>query len=175
MTLANHQKGREVTPRRQAAIITMRELDYQFKDIKMRTGIAISTASDIHRHKMENAIAKCKATLPNTARKAELEEVWKSDGFGLFRENEWLSADEINQVGWRREMRSRDKDKILLHELLSKDCLDKKPRSGRPKALTDMEINCLVLTVKRDFRMRRMCLVNIRRESGLSRVSDSTI
>ena len=72
-------------------------------------------------------------------------------------------------------MRSRDKDKISLCELLSKDCLDKKPRSGRPKALTDTEIDYLVLTVKCDFRTRRMCLVDIRRESGLSHVSNSTI
>ena len=68
---------------------------------------------------------------------AELEEIWVSDGFGLFEVDEGLSVEEMNQEGWQREMRSRDKDKISLCELLSKDCLDKKPRSGRPKALTD--------------------------------------
>jgi len=56
-----------------------------------------------------------------------------------------------------------------------KDCLDNKPRSGRPKAFTDTEIDHLVLTVKRDFRTPRMCLVDIMREAGLYHVSDSTI
>ena len=82
-------------------------------------------------------------------REAELEEVWESDGFGPFGENEGISADEMNQVGWRREMRSRDRDKISLVELLSKDFLNKKPCSGCPKAFTNTEIDHLVLTVKR--------------------------
>ncbi|RPA97573.1 hypothetical protein L873DRAFT_1918826 [Choiromyces venosus 120613-1] len=81
----------------------------------------------------------------------------------------------MNQVGWRREMQSRDKDEISLFELLSKNCLDKKPRSGRPKALTDTEIDHLVVTVKCDFHTWQMCLVNIQREARLSHVSDSTI
>jgi len=72
-------------------------------------------------------------------------------------------------------MRTRDRDNISLCELLAKDCLDKKPRSGCPKALTDEEINHVVLTVKHDFCTRRMCLVDIRREAGLSHISDSTI
>ncbi|RPB02491.1 hypothetical protein L873DRAFT_1875998 [Choiromyces venosus 120613-1] len=72
-------------------------------------------------------------------------------------------------------MQSRDKDKISLCELLSKDCLDKKPHSGHPKALTNTEIDHLVVTVKHDFRTRRMYLVDIRREARLSHVSDSTI
>jgi len=106
--------GREITPRRQAAIITMRELGYQFKQIKTHTGVAISTASDIHRYEMKNAIAKREATLPDLLCEAELKEIWESDGFGLFGENGGLSADEMDQVGWRREMWSRDKDKISL-------------------------------------------------------------
>ena len=76
---------------------------------------------------------------------------------------------------WRREIRSRDRNKISLCELLSKDCLDRKPRSGRPKALTDAEIDHLVLTVKSTFRTRQMWLVDIRREAGLGHVSDSTV
>ena len=134
----------------------MRELGYQFKEIKTRTGVAISTASDIHHQAMKNAIAKREATLANVPSEPKLEEVWVSDGFGVFEVNEGLSVEEMNQEGWRREMRSRDKDQISLCELLSKDCLDKKPRSGRPKALTDTEMDHLVLTVKRDFRTRRM-------------------
>ncbi|RPB00063.1 hypothetical protein L873DRAFT_1789270 [Choiromyces venosus 120613-1] len=105
MTPANHQKegthmrgmiGRQITPCRQAAIITMRELSYQFKEIKPHTGIAISTASDIHRHMMKNVIAKWEAALPDVPCEAELEEVWESDGFGLFGEDEGLLADEMN-------------------------------------------------------------------------------
>ncbi|RPA99959.1 hypothetical protein L873DRAFT_1902515 [Choiromyces venosus 120613-1] len=124
---------------------------------------------------MKNAIAKWESALPDVPCEAELEEVWESDGFGLFGEDEGLSADEMNQVGWRREMQSRDKDKISLFEQLLKDCLDKKPHSGRPKALTDTEINHLVVTVKCDFHTQRMYIVDIRREAKLSHVSDSTI
>jgi len=53
----------------------MRELGYQFKDIKIRTGVAISTASDIHRHAIKNAIVKWEAALSSAAREAELQEV----------------------------------------------------------------------------------------------------
>ena len=108
-------------------------------------------------------------------REAELEEVWVADGFGVFELDEELSVEEMIQAGWRREIRSRDRNKISLCKLLSKDCLDRKPRSGRPKALTNAEIDHLVLTVKSNFRTRRMCLVNIRREARLGHVSDSTV
>ena len=66
-------------------------------------------------------------------------------------------------------------DQISLLQLLSSKCLDFKPRSGRPAALTEVEKDHLVHTVKRNFTTRRMTLVDIRRESGLSHVSDSTV
>ena len=75
----------------------MRELGYQFKEIKTRTGVAISTASDIHCHAMKNAIAKREATLANVPSEPELEEIWVSDGFGLFEVDEGLSVEEMNQ------------------------------------------------------------------------------
>ena len=153
----------------------MRELGLQFKEIQTRTGVGISTASDIHRHAMKNAIAKRETALPNVLREAELEEVWVADGFGVLELDEELSVEEMIQAGWRREIRSRDRNKISLCELLSKDCLDRKSRSGRPKALTDAEIDHLVLTVKSNFRTWQMCLVDIRREAGLGHVSDSTV
>jgi len=39
----------------------MPELGYRFKEIKTRTGVAISTASDIHRYTIKNATAKREA------------------------------------------------------------------------------------------------------------------
>ena len=78
----------------------MRELGLQFKEIQIRTGVAISTASDIHRQAMKNAIAKREAALPNVLREAELEEVWIADGFGVFELDEELSVEEMIQAGW---------------------------------------------------------------------------
>ena len=66
----------------------MQEVGYQFKEIKTCTGIAISTASDIHRHAMKNRIAKREATLANVPSEPRLEEVWVSDGFGVFEVDE---------------------------------------------------------------------------------------
>jgi len=166
---------REITPHRRAAIITMRELGYQFKDIKICTGVAISTASDIHCHAIKSLIAKWEGALSTAVHEAELQEVWESPGFGLIGENEGFLAEEMNQVEWRRDMRTRDKDNISLCVLLAKDCLNGKPCSEHLNALTDAEIDHLFLTVKRDFRTRRMCLVDMRRGARLSHVSDSTV
>ena len=66
-------------------------------------------------------------------------------------------------------------DQISLLELISSKCLDSRPRSGRPAVLTEVDKDHLVHTVKRNFTTRRMSLVDIRRESGLSHVSNSTV
>jgi transposase len=62
-----------------------------------------------------------------------------------------------------------------LRELLSADVLNPNKRSGRPEVLTEEEKDRLVATVKRDFKTRRMRLVDLRREAGLSHVSDQTV
>jgi transposase len=64
---------------------------------------------------------------------------------------------------------------LSLQELISRDALDPKKRTGRPQSLTEAEKDRLVATVKRDFKTRRMRLVDLRREAGLSHVSDTTV
>jgi transposase len=64
---------------------------------------------------------------------------------------------------------------LTLQELVAADVLDPKKRLGRPPALTEAEKDQLIATVKQDFKTRRMRLVDIRRESGLAHVSDSTV
>ncbi|PWW78728.1 hypothetical protein C7212DRAFT_341469 [Tuber magnatum] len=56
MIPTENSKRKEITPCRRAAIITMHELGYQFKEIRVCTGVAISTASDIHRHTPEQKL-----------------------------------------------------------------------------------------------------------------------
>jgi hypothetical protein len=60
---------------------------------------------------------------------------------------------------------------LSLQGLISRDVLDPKKRTGRPQSLTEAEKDRLVATVKRDFKTRRMRLVDLRREASLSHVS----
>jgi len=60
-------------------------------------------------------------------------------------------------------------------ELISASVLDSAPRSGRPTCMTEEDKNELVKFVKKDFTTRRMTLCDIRREAGLSHVSDSSV
>ena len=60
-------------------------------------------------------------------------------------------------------------------DLISAKALDSRCRSGRPQALSSTEKDSLVGFIKRDLTTRRMVLVDIRRESGLFHVSDTTI
>ena len=62
-----------------------------------------------------------------------------------------------------------------LLDLLAASNLDSRRRSGRPQALSEAEKDHLVATVKRDFRTRRMFLVDLRREAGLSHVCNTTV
>ena len=59
--------------------------------------------------------------------------------------------------------------------LIASDVLDATKSKGRPIVLSTEEKDQLVAIVKRDFKTRRMRLVDIRREAGLSHVSDSTV
>jgi len=60
-------------------------------------------------------------------------------------------------------------------DLISTKALDSRCRSGCPQALSSTEKDSLVGFIKRDFTTRRMVLVVIQQESGLSHVSDTTI
>jgi hypothetical protein len=64
---------------------------------------------------------------------------------------------------------------LSLQQLIAADVLDPKKRTGRPQALTKAWKDHLVATVKRDFKTRRMRLVDLRRQAGLSHVSDATV
>ena len=66
-------------------------------------------------------------------------------------------------------------EELSLLDLLAAGNLDSRPRSGRPQALSEAEKDHLVATVKRDFRTRRMVLVDLRREAGLSHVCNTTV
>jgi len=52
---ANVSLGKEITPRRRAAIITMRVLGLQYHKIQARTGVATSTANNIYCQAVRNA------------------------------------------------------------------------------------------------------------------------
>lgn len=62
-----------------------------------------------------------------------------------------------------------------LLDLIAEDVLDSNARSGRPSSLTVEEKKQLVRVVKRSFLTRRMRLVDLRREAGLSHASDTTV
>lgn len=52
---ANSHLGKEITPRRRAAIITIRILGLQYHEIQAGTGVATSTANDIYCRAVRNA------------------------------------------------------------------------------------------------------------------------
>ncbi|RPB04331.1 hypothetical protein L873DRAFT_1840425 [Choiromyces venosus 120613-1] len=69
----------------------------------------------------------------------------------------------------------RESAKFSFLDLISEKSIDSKPHSGRPAALLTEEKDALVEFIKQDFTTCRMRLVDIRRESGLSHVSDTTV
>jgi len=60
-------------------------------------------------------------------------------------------------------------------ELISAKILNPNTRSGRPHALSPAEKASLITLVRRDFTTRRMKLVDIQQEAGLSHVCPATI
>ena len=62
-----------------------------------------------------------------------------------------------------------------LLELIKASVLDPAPRLGRPRLLNESDKDKLITFVKGGFASRRMRLQDIRRESGLTHVSDSTV
>ena len=66
------------------------------------------------------------------------------------------------------------KEQIGLLELVEAKCLDPHPWPGRPEVLTEEDKDRLMETVKRNFPSRRMKLVDIRREAGLSHMENGT-
>jgi len=64
---------------------------------------------------------------------------------------------------------------FFLLELISAKVLDPNVRTRRPAALTENEKDNLIACVKRNFITRRMKLVDIRQEAGLSHVCNGTV
>ena len=93
-----------------------------------------------------------------------------------------VSVSTANDI-WRHALCNAQKQRIeeeeddlarpfSLLELISAKVLDPNARSGRPAALTEYR---LVAFVKQNFTTRRMKLVDIRQEAGLSHVCNGTV
>jgi len=80
---------------------------------------------------------------------------------------------EMLGIGSNEELIRKDTGFSFL-DLISAKSIDSKQRSGWPQALSESEKDSLVEFIKQDFTRRQMSLVDIRRESGLSHVSDTT-
>ena len=86
----------------------------------------------------------------------------------------WRHAVE-NAEKARHEARQRVEKPIGLLELVEAKCLDPNPRQGMPEVFTEEDKDCLVETVKLNFASRRMKLIDIQPEAGLSHVGDGTV
>lgn len=150
-----------------------------YKKIKEKISVAESTASAIFRHVAQNAHTKWEKeeeTLQVTVSvnpddifveiDADLQALTITEPVPLTPPPLSITPESDH---------SQSKYEVSLLELISKDCLDPDARSGRPKALSEEEKDRLIATVKRDFDTRRMKLVDLRQEAGLSHVSDSTV
>ncbi|RPA96301.1 hypothetical protein L873DRAFT_1235776 [Choiromyces venosus 120613-1] len=86
----------------------------------------------------------------------------------------WLHA--IDNA-WRNRLADGGdlEEPLSLLELVDSKCLDPDTRSGRLEALTEDEKDCLITTIKRDFKTQRMKLIDLHRETGLSHVGDGTV
>ncbi|RPA94324.1 hypothetical protein L873DRAFT_1937458 [Choiromyces venosus 120613-1] len=155
------KRGKEITPRRRAAIVTLRCLDVPmtFKKIHEITGVSSSTASDIWRHALENARnARLTATAPRVTSTAS--PTCASSTTSLPAPASLPSPTSLPE--------SESDKEFTLMELISASILDSAPRSGRPTCMTEEDKNELVKFIKKDFTTRRMTLCDIRREAGLS-------
>jgi len=190
----NNQIGKEITPRRRAAIVTLRCLDIPmtFKKIKDITGVSTSTASDIWRHALANArsarlaqavttVQSAPTTLPPTGLPASLAAAPSATAppstiplplvLTVLPPTSTPAQTSILQSSGAHIL---DKEFSLI-ELISASVLDSDPRSGRPPSLSEGDKDKLVTLVKKDFVTRRMTLCDIRREAGLSHVSETTV
>jgi transposase len=155
-----------------------------YKKIEAMTGVASSTANDIYRHAVKNAAAK-RARASNERESGEEKGKGRQETKVLRNPEERQRDAKQWELEWDREQQLKKIKKAAtaavagqeldLLDLLLADVLDADKRSGRPKILTEAEKDRLVATVNRDFKTRRMRLVDIRREAGLSHVSDSTV
>ncbi|KAA8894744.1 hypothetical protein FN846DRAFT_972909, partial [Sphaerosporella brunnea] len=190
--------GSEVTPRRRAAIVALRMLDkpLSYRKIEQLTGVSKSTANDIFQHAVKNAIAKRNQArgeqqsssapgeeqssstpgeerLRNAVERAHDAKNWEEQFEAAKNCGKGPGSSVIQQVD--AEIVSVPGENLSVLDLISADVLDPKKRSGRPARLTEAEKDHLIAIVQRDFKTRRMRLVDLRREAGLSHVSDTTV
>ena len=163
-----------------------------FKKIEDITGVSTSTASDIWRHALANArtarravtpVAPVPTTFPPTPPPASL----SASRSGTTLAAQCTISQDLVLTGPAPTSTSAqtsipgsssypisDKEFSLI-ELISASVLDSDARSGRPTVLSEDDKDKLVKLVKKDFVTRRMMLCDIRREAGLSHVSETTV
>jgi transposase len=166
--------GPEITPRRRASIVTLAFLRVPFRQIEQMTGVSKSTAHNIVRNAVTNAADKRLAAI-SSAGDLEGEERASgagASGAGASGADGLLASMQRLDIGGSAEPQYAE---LSLQELIAAEVLDPKKRIGRPETLTEAEKDHLVATVKRDFKTRRMRLVDIHREAGLTHVSDTTV
>jgi transposase len=133
------------------------------------TGVSKSTAHNIVRNAVTNAADKRLAAISSAG---DLEGEERTSGAGASGADGLLASMQRLDIGGSAEPQYAE---LSLQELIAAEVLDPKKRIGRPETLTEAEKDHLVATVKRDFKTRRMRLVDIRREAGLTHVSDTTV
>ncbi|PUU76654.1 hypothetical protein B9Z19DRAFT_1066496 [Tuber borchii] len=180
------KKGKEITPRCRAAIVTLRCLDIPmtFKKIEDITGVLTSTtASDIWRHALANARSACLAVttttalptaLPPTASLASLSGGHSATTLpaaalpgSVLSVLPPIGAPALASIPSSASSLISDKEFSLL-ELISASVLDSDSCSGRPHILSEGNKDRLVKLMKKDFVTWRMTLCDIRREASLS-------
>ena len=193
----NNQIGKEITPQRQAAIVTLRCLDIPmtFKKIEDTTGVSTSTTSDIWWHALVNArsarlatttVLPVSTTFPLTTPPASLSAAPLATTLSAIAPYRTVpqapvltvlpttSTSAQTSIPGSSSNPISDKEFSLI-ELISASVLDSDPRSGQPTVLSEGDKDKLIKLVKRDFVTWRMTLCDIRGEAGLSHVSETTV
>ena len=165
--------GTAVTPRRRAAIITMKSFGYSSRNIAAQTNVPKSTVNNIYRHALQNAARK------------RLEDCASTSACGP--ETQAGPVRSATSTGTQLQLPALPEPKpvqasallplaqaVPLRELFSKNCLDTNARSGRPPALTRGQKKILVDTVRKDFGSSRMRVVDLQREAGVGHVCQTT-
>ena len=135
----------------------MKSLGCSSRNISAQTKVPKSTVNDIYRHALQNAFQK--RNLLSTTPLA-------------------ITAPPIEGPTMPEVRASHPAvpfpEPVPLIELLSRDCLNTNARSGRPPSLTVLEKKTFVNMAKRDFQSRRMRIIDLQREAGVGRVSQTT-
>ncbi|RPB00568.1 hypothetical protein L873DRAFT_1897545 [Choiromyces venosus 120613-1] len=197
MVRAIVKKGKEITPRRRAAIVTLRclKIPMTFKKIKDITGVSTSTVSDIWRHALANArsaqlavttITPVPTTLPPTTPLASPSAAPSAAALSATAHLCTIPQAPVltvlpptstpTQISIPGPSSTLISDKeFSLMELISASVLDSDPHSGRPSSLSESDKDKFVKLVKKDFITRRMTLCDIQREADLSHMCKTTV